>query len=150
MKVVIAEVGKPARIEDVKLGYEYVKGVVGGFIEPFSVIDGITLWVNEEGILMNLPPNRVIYATKQMERDGFLNPLKDWKTVCKAGEPFQVLYGNIIAASEDEEGDFAGLTDEQAKFAKNWLDIGVCLTDEQVVELARSMGMDVEGDEDID
>ena len=41
--------------------------LVGGSIEPLNVLFGeeISIYVNEEG-LYSCPPNRAVYATKQM------------------------------------------------------------------------------------
>lgn len=58
---------------------------VGGLIEPLDVLgNGVCLYVNEEGI-GTLPPNRALYATKEMEEAGFLSQL-DFKHVAKEGE----------------------------------------------------------------
>lgn len=73
---------------------------VGGLIEPLDVLgNGVCLYVNEEGI-GTLPPNRALYATKEMEEAGFLSQL-DFKHVAKEGELYTVLFGNIVAVAYD-------------------------------------------------
>ena len=60
--------------------------LVGGYIEPFDVIFGenICLYVNEEG-LGNCPPNRAVYATRNMEEEGYLSQM-DYTSVVQEGE----------------------------------------------------------------
>lgn len=85
---------------------------VGGLIEPLDVLgNGVCLYVNEEGI-GTLPPNRALYATKEMEEAGFLSQL-DFKHVAKEGELYTVLFGNIVAVAYDENMDMKDLTQEQ-------------------------------------
>jgi len=37
--------------------YEQLSGAVGGLIQPVDLRPGLTIWVNEEGKLINLPVN---------------------------------------------------------------------------------------------
>lgn len=77
-----------------------LQGLVGGLIQPFDVIfgDGISLYVNEEGI-GTCPPNRAVYATRGMEREGDL---------------YGLLFGDIVALGYDAmEGTSRSLTDEE-------------------------------------
>lgn len=81
-----------------------LQALVGGRIEAFSPIAGETplLWVNEEG-LFTCPPNRAVYATKQMEEEGYLSQI-DRKPV-REGDLYAILHGPIVAASYDWDED---------------------------------------------
>lgn len=79
--VLIPTNGNPVEI-DIKVDEEGstlhdLQRLVGGNIEPFDVIfgDGISLYVNEEG-LFTCPPNRAVYATKGMEEAGYLSMME--------------------------------------------------------------------------
>lgn len=85
---------------------------VGGFVEPLDVLgNGISLYINEEGIGV-LPPNRALYATKEMEEAGYLSQM-DFSHVVKEGELYTILFGNIVAVSYDENMELQDLTQEQ-------------------------------------
>lgn len=73
--------------------------VVGGWVEPVDVADGMTLWCNEEGKIQGLPSN---YPAMQSTSAGeFLMP----------GD---VIAGDvIITGGTDDEGDTLGLTEDQ-------------------------------------
>lgn len=89
-----------------------LQGCVGGLIEPVDVLgDGITLYVNEEG-LGTLPPNRALYATKEMEQKGYLSQM-DYAHVAKEGELYTVLFGDIVAVSYNPEGELRDISPEQ-------------------------------------
>lgn len=85
---------------------------VGGHIEPLDVLGGgITLYVNDEG-LGTLPPNRALYATREMEHEGYLSQM-DFSHVAKEGELYTILFGNIVAVSYDDEGELQDLPHDQ-------------------------------------
>lgn len=89
--------------------------LVGGLIEPFNVLFGesITVYVNDEG-LYTCPPNRAIYATREMEQEGYLSQL-DYSHVVKEGELYTVLFGDLVAVGFDPEtGADRDLTDAEA------------------------------------
>ena len=91
-----------------------LQGLVGGLIEPFDVIfgDGISLYVNEEGI-GTCPPNRAVYATRGMEREGYLSQM-DYATPVHAGDLYGLLFGDIVALGYDAmEGTSRSLTDDE-------------------------------------
>lgn len=85
---------------------EVMQDLVHGYIEPFPVLfgDDIVLYVNDEGLFTE-PPNRAIYATKEMEETGYLSQL-DMKTPVQEGDLYGVLFGNIIAAGVDPSTGF--------------------------------------------
>lgn len=89
-----------------------LQGYVGGYIEPLGVLGGgVTLYVNDEG-LGTLPPNRALYATGEMEREGYLSQI-DFSHVSKEGELYTILFGNIVAVSYNEEGELQDLPKDQ-------------------------------------
>lgn len=65
MRAVIVEPGKPARRHEMPNTYEALNAVLGGLIEPVRLGSikpgrGITAWVNEEGMCIGLPWNRML------------------------------------------------------------------------------------------
>lgn len=86
-----------------------LQGLVGGAVDVLSVrSDGIELWVNDEGLLDDMPPNMAVYADKGMEEEGFLSQI-DYDSVVRDGDLYTVLYGPIVAARSDGEGNTVGL-----------------------------------------
>ena len=88
--------------------------LVDGYIEPFDVIFGenICLYVNEEG-LGNCPPNRAVYATRNMVEEGYLSQM-DYTSVVQEGELYTILWGDIVAVGFDPEtGMDRDLTDAE-------------------------------------
>ena len=87
MRVVIKEVNKKPRIEDVENELSVFKDLVGGYIEVVRMEDDILLIVNEEGKMQGLPPN---FST------GYV-----------------VIVGTALFVSFDDKEDFTGLSDWQ-------------------------------------
>lgn len=73
--------------------------------------DGILFWVNEDGLVNNMPPNMVIYANKGMEEAGFLSQVSSGSVV-RDGDLYDVLCGPIVAARSDDEGNLVDLHPE--------------------------------------
>lgn len=93
---------------------EEMQQLVDGLIQPVDVLgDGITLYVNKEG-LFTQPANRALYATKGMEEAGYLSQL-DYSNAVKEGELYGILMGNIVAVSYDEDMELQDLTQEQVE-----------------------------------
>ena len=95
--------------------------IVGGYIEipPLSKVfaeNGIDVIINEEGKLINgMKPEIAIVS----------------------GETTQILdiiYGNCIFASHDEEGETVSLTAEQMEIVEEELDIVIGLTNKNTME----------------
>lgn len=93
IKVVVCEVDKEARVTTIKNDLKTLQELVGGYIEVLNIDDGIDLVCNEEGKIIGLPLNREI---------------KD-----KNGNRIDIICGNMLFVSFDDEGEFASLTDEQ-------------------------------------
>jgi|GEM_PF-4944089 len=85
---------------------------VQGDVEVLDVrSDGIELWVNDGGLVNNMPPNMAVYADKGMEDEGFLSQI-DYDSVVKDGDLYTVLVGPIVAARSDNEGNLVDLRPE--------------------------------------
>lgn len=97
--------------EDGQVSLKDLQQRVGGYIEPFDALfEGVTLYVNEDGI-SQCEPNRLIVATQYMAD----------KLHIKHGSPVAVLYGNIIAVGFDPEtGENRDLTDNEANQVREY------------------------------
>ncbi len=94
MRVIIKEVGKEPRVEDIENELSTLQKLVGGYIEAVSTGQGICLVCNEEGKLNGLPANFPIGND------------------VIAGTAVFVAYGN--------DGNFADLSDEQIEILTNF------------------------------
>ncbi len=91
---------------------------VGDTIAPFDVLfddfGGVTLYINDNGLVEN-KPNRAIFATEKMAEMGYLSQM-DHKSVVKPGDLYTVINGPIVAVGfNPETGENVSLTDEQAE-----------------------------------
>lgn len=87
MKAIYKEPGKEAEVRDIDNTLEALQGLVGGYIEHLTFINGVGMIMNEEGKLMNMKPNF---------RYGY-----------------DMVVGNAIFVGEGEE-DFQDIADDQA------------------------------------
>lgn len=97
IKVVIAEPMREAYIYTIKNELSELQKIVGGYIEvlPFTREDNVTIICNEEGKIDGLPLNR---------------------SLAHDGEIWEIIAGTMIIAGDDYmNGEFIGLTDEQAE-----------------------------------
>lgn len=96
IRVVVAEPGKDPRVVMIEDTLEALQALVGGMIEavrdrPLNAI-GAHLYVNEEGLLQGLAPNRYTVGGG-------------------------VLVGPIVVSKVDHAGEEIGLTEEEARKA---------------------------------
>jgi hypothetical protein len=99
MKIVYVKAGNPQiEIRDVPSGLDTMKKLVGGYLELVRVTDEIDMWINEEGKLLELPPNFVL----------------DYK-----GRTVDIIAGDAFFASNNEEGDTVSLTNELVEEIKD-------------------------------
>lgn len=90
MKVVIVEPGQYARIAEIDNTLEAEQKIVGGLIDVvYSWQESVGNICNDEGILLNMPLNRIVPG-------------------------YTAIHGPFIVCGLGEE-DFIGLTDEQAQ-----------------------------------
>jgi hypothetical protein len=97
IRVIVLEAGNPEAkiIEKFDHSLENLQTFVGGYIEAIRVNDSITIWINEEGKLIELPPN--FYLTNQ------------------DGQAYDIVVGDVLIAGTDHEGETVSLTDEEIK-----------------------------------
>ncbi|MBT1167256.1 DUF3846 domain-containing protein [Bifidobacterium simiarum] len=94
--VLIIEPGQPPRRDGIPNTLEAMQHVVGGYIEHIGSDDHASCWVNEEGRLINLPPNRIL-----IRPDGTIA---------------DILRGPILITGHDPDtGEETSLSDEQAE-----------------------------------
>jgi hypothetical protein len=82
--------------------YKMLSDAVGGYIEALTlgVVEGerrVTVWLNEEGKLNNLPPNFALVEGENI---------------------YDIVMGDIIITSTDDEGETVGLTDKEIEFVR--------------------------------
>lgn len=80
--------------------YELISDAVGGWIECAQIKEDIDLWLNEEGKLNGLEPNR-------------LATILFWE---RYGVGSDIIVGDVFLASSNSEGDTIGLSDAQKKY----------------------------------
>ena len=97
MQVVVVEPKKKPMVQDIDAGLESMQKIVGGSIEAVYPFDEpVALICNEEGKLLNLPPNRAL-------RDD-------------EGNVYDIISGTFFLCAAPSDSDhFAGLTDQQVK-----------------------------------
>ena len=116
VKAMLVRPGKfPEMVElekDPEEGYlPAMQDAVDGCIEPFDVLfeGSPTLYVNEDGVFTQLP-NRAVIATEKMHEAGYLSQLR-LDHVVEAGEPYTLLFGNILAVAYGDDGELRDLDD---------------------------------------
>ena len=87
-----------------------VKGLID-FVDVLELDGGPTLWVNDEGLVNDMRPNRVVYASQKMQDAGYLSQI-DGHPV-RAFEPYAVIFGPILAVGKDDEGNLRDITPEE-------------------------------------
>lgn len=88
--------------------YQMLSDAVGGYIECVHIREGIDMWVNEDGIALELPMNS--YATSLY-----------WLTFPQTlGVAF--IYGDAVFTNTDGMGETTGLTVEQFAYLGRLLD----------------------------
>jgi hypothetical protein len=90
LTVIVCRVGQPAVVEQIAPGLEAMQAIVGGYIEcvrlegtPYE--HGIDLWCDEEFLLKDYKPNRMV-------------------------GPNLVIHGDFFIAAHDSKGETLGLT----------------------------------------
>ncbi len=61
MRIILYEVGKEPIVKNIENKLHDLQSIVGGYIETFTQHDGIILVCNEEGKLIGLPINRIMF-----------------------------------------------------------------------------------------
>lgn len=95
IRAIVKNPGEAPVEKNIDGGLETLQRMVGGYIECVSVGKGVDLFVNEEGLLIDLPFNKNVRGHN--------------------------LVGTIVAISCDEEGNSIGLSDDQFSHAMTLL-----------------------------
>lgn len=95
MQVIVKKVGQTGEIKEMESGLEPMQQIVGGWIERVALPYKIDLWINEEGMINQLPLNLITSLD---------------------GNAVHQIYGDIFFASHDGEGNTVGLDDFQVKW----------------------------------
>ena len=120
MKVLVLNNGE-LKVQEIGTELEDLQKIVGGYIEiPFLSKkfndNGIDTIINEEGKLIEgLKPEIAIVNEKQ-------------------GNILDIVYGNCIFASHDEEGNTIALTEEQIEIVNNELETVIELMNRKTFE----------------
>ncbi len=120
MRVLVLSNGK-LKEQEIGNGLEHLQKIVGGYIEiPFLGDtfhnNGIDVIINEEGKLVDgLKAEIAIVNEKQ-------------------GNILDIVYGNCIFASHDEEGNTVGLTEEQMQIVTEELETVIELMNKRTFE----------------
>lgn len=97
IKVLTMKVGEMPQLRVVDVSgeggtYELLRKSVGGYIEALTVTDTCTLWINEEGKLIELEPNFILTD--------------------RVGNIIDFIAGDVIFTGIDEEGNTVSLSEE--------------------------------------
>ena len=123
IRVLVCDVGAPPRVAELSADeggqYRQMRDIVGGYIERVVLDDGVVLWCNEEGRLLDLPLNRVIPAAPRPAPDpevwgdaAIIYAEDPDEPLARPGEPGEWrIHGNFFLARDGEECDLASLTD---------------------------------------
>jgi hypothetical protein len=91
-----------------------LQAMVGGYIDILGVRgDGLEFVVNDCGLINGMPPNRVIYADKDMVAAGYYSQINGQQV--HEDDLYAILFGNVVAARYDEDGNMVSVTDEDLK-----------------------------------
>lgn len=105
MQIIVKKVGEPHEVRTIEtLELEDMQELVGGLIECFHVGNGVDMWLNDMGKLIDLPLNIAIGSQDKRVLD--------------------TIHGDVFFASGNEEGETIGLTDEQVEWVNEKLDSG--------------------------
>ena len=94
MRVLVVKPEQRPEEKEIDDSLKTMQGIVGGLIQPVYLDDSVVLVCNEEGKLMNLPPNR---------------GLRD-----KNGQMYDIVFGTFFLCGAPADSDhFISLTPEQ-------------------------------------
>lgn len=105
IKIIQANVEEDLVVKEVPAGLETMQGIVGGYIECVRFHSNIDLWINEEGLLIDLPLNFITVVVED-----------------NVPKPIHQIMGNAFFASHDEEGNTVSLNDLQVQQIKKMFD----------------------------
>ena len=100
IRVIVCRVGEAPKVEFIEDGLKPMQDIVGGYIERVALDGepvsgrGVDLWLNEEGLIIGLPPNRLARQIPLYRGD-------------------LPLMGNFFIAAHNSMGDTLGLTEDE-------------------------------------
>ena len=97
VKILVVRPNEEPVVELLSGDYRDIQKVVDGLFQVVYYCEPDLLVCNEEGKLIGLEPNRIIYQD---------------------GEVIDVIHGTFFICADDEEGDFKSLSDEAIDFYK--------------------------------
>lgn len=121
MKVLVLNNGQ-FKVEDIPNTLDALQEIVGGYIEiPYISNDlyknGIDIIINDEGKLIDGMNKEIAVVEKS------------------TGKVLDIIFGNCIFASHDEEGETVGLTEDQMDVIGKLLGNSAMLNDYSVVRV---------------
>lgn len=121
MKVLVLSNGQ-FKLEDIPNTLDAIQEIVGGYIEiPYISNDlyknGIDVIINDEGKLIDGMNKEIAVVEKS------------------TGKVLDIIFGNCIFASHDEEGETVGLTEDQMDVIGKLLDNSAMLNDYSIVRV---------------
>lgn len=126
MKAMLVEVGKAPHVVSISQSQTLkdMQGHVQGLVEPLSIplfeSQELCIFVNEEGILQKMEPNRAIYATKLMEEKGYLSQINF--SPIKKGDLYTILFGPVLILAYGEEGKIRSMTEAEVNEVVRYFD----------------------------
>lgn len=107
LRIVVAEPGRPAEIREIDNTFQAMQAVVGGHLECLPIWSGHDLWINEEGKLLGLEPNRLL-STGRCDGSAwdvvgtlFVADNEDGETVSLSVEAAEALVIELNAGAND-------------------------------------------------
>lgn len=103
-KVLQVKVGEKPVVKDMELTLENMQEFVEGYVECVRMPFDIDIWINDEGKIIEKEKNIILLML---------------------GEPYDVICGNALFTSHDDEGDSIGLSDTQLQVLESRMRIGI-------------------------
>ena len=119
LRVLVCRVEQEPVVEEVTPGFESLQKIVGGYLEYICIEEGIDLWCNEEGRILNLPLNRRFAARAPTVEPGVAVIKMDENLADPGQWGYHAIHGDFFLARSDSEGSTTSLTDEDIqRFSK--------------------------------
>ena len=118
MKVLRVRVGAQPEVIDISPTLTEMQRLVGGYIRPLGVGDGIDLYMDEEGALTDKPVNFVIPAVGTAHPTDIAFVVYTDPNLARPGEPGQyVIRGDVFFARDEKSLTEEDLTKLLASFS---------------------------------
>jgi hypothetical protein len=104
MRVLVKEPGKDPRSMEIVNELDALQDLVGGYIEPIRMADGLVMIVNEEGKLHGLEPNFFVAALNDMILGPAVFCGEDGEEFADINEEDLIVLQTFFSISEDIRG----------------------------------------------